>query len=150
MSSTAAALGEENGGRPASVSNSTIPSEYRSVRPSTSGEPTACSGLMYSSVPTTKPLRVTRSSPALAIARGVAHLAKEAVGRYRDGELGVEHLDRDPPPGRVRGAENRRVPPPPNGGDHRVTVAQRLAHPLDQFASRHGLGSSSVLFGGRI
>src|SRR2546430_7694200 len=66
MSSTAAALGEENGGRPARHSNSTTPREYRSVRPSTSGTPCACSGLMYSSVPTTNPLRVTRSSPELA------------------------------------------------------------------------------------
>src|SRR5467141_1970609 len=71
MSSTAAALGEENGGRPASVSKSTTPSEYRSVRPSMSGAPAACSGLMYSSVPTTKPLRVTRSSPDCAIARAM-------------------------------------------------------------------------------
>src|SRR5881398_3261484 len=68
MSSTAAALTEEKGGRPARHSNNTTPSEYRSVRPSTSGAPSTCSGLMYSSVPTMKPLRVTRSSPELAIA----------------------------------------------------------------------------------
>src|SRR5438034_11652124 len=48
MSSTAAALTDENGGRPARASNSTTPSEYRSVRPSTSGAPAACSGLMRS------------------------------------------------------------------------------------------------------
>src|SRR5438105_1660290 len=71
MSRTAAALTDENGGRPASDSNSTMPSEYRSVRPSTSGLPAACSGLMYSSVPTTKPLRVTRSSPEVAMARAM-------------------------------------------------------------------------------
>ncbi|OLC45933.1 MAG: hypothetical protein AUH68_03685 [Gemmatimonadetes bacterium 13_1_40CM_4_69_5] len=71
MSSTAAALGEENGGRPAMASNRTPPSEYKSLRASTSGNPAACSGLMYSSVPTTKPLRVTRSSPEVAIARAI-------------------------------------------------------------------------------
>ena len=64
-------VGDENGGRPASDSNSTTPSEYTSVRPSTSGAPAACSGLMYSSVPTTNPLRVTRSSPECAMARAI-------------------------------------------------------------------------------
>ena len=72
---------------------------------------------------------------------GVAHLAQEAVGRYGDRELGVKHLDGDPPPRLVGGAENGRVTATPDGGDRGIAIAQRLAHSLDQLASRHSLCS---------
>src|SRR5213079_1570791 len=42
------------------------------------GNPCACSGLMYSSVPTTNPLRVTRSSPELAMALAIPRSTRTA------------------------------------------------------------------------
>ena len=43
---SARALGEENGPHPQSISNTTVPSAYTSLRRSISSVPTACSGLM--------------------------------------------------------------------------------------------------------
>ncbi len=57
---TACGVAAVNGGRPASISYSTHPSEYSSLRPSTSPPPAHASGLMYSGVPITKPASVRR------------------------------------------------------------------------------------------
>src|SRR5439155_902119 len=79
--------------------------------------------------------------------RGVADLAQEPVGGHRHRQLRMEHLDRHPLTGLVVGAEDGRVAAPPDRGDHGVAVTQRLAHPLDQVAARHG--SLPVLPAGR-
>ena len=69
----ACALGPVNGGSPASISYTTAASAYTSLRASTRLSPLACSGLMYSTVPTAMPPPVSvqpgvlpRSSISLA------------------------------------------------------------------------------------
>ncbi len=74
---TACALGPVNGGSPASISYSTAASAYTSLRASTRAVPLACSGLMYSAVPTAIPPPVSearseaRSSISFAIPKSV-------------------------------------------------------------------------------
>ena len=63
MRSVRVAVSPVNGTLPVSSSNSTMPTEYRSARPS-SVSPRPCSGLMYSGVPHTRPGRVSAPRPA--------------------------------------------------------------------------------------
>ena len=58
------AVGPVNGVRPASISYSTHPRLYTSLRPSSSTAPPACSGLMYAGVPTEVPVWVSVSAAA--------------------------------------------------------------------------------------
>src|SRR2546421_88780 len=97
---------------------------------------------MYSSVPTTKPLRVTRSSPELAIARAIPRSTSTAPpGGTGDGQLGMQPLDGHVGAARVPPREDAGVPAPAHRGDHAVAIAQGLADPVDQIASRHGIPS---------
>ena len=61
----ACALGPVNGGSPASISYSTAASPYTSERASIRFSPLACSGLMYSAVPTVIPVPVIEDPPAV-------------------------------------------------------------------------------------
>ncbi len=70
-----------NGGSPVSISNNTQPRLYTSARPSTSSSPAACSGLMYSGVPTAIPTAVTRIPPAALTAR---EMPKSATSAWPD------------------------------------------------------------------
>ena len=57
--SVSAGVFPRNGGRPVSNSNSTTPSEYRSVCGHGSGLPRICSGAMYRNVPSVRPSAVS-------------------------------------------------------------------------------------------
>ena len=72
------AVAPPNGGWPASISYSTQPIAYRSLRPSRSRVAAACSGLMYVGVPRAKPVSVSRLSPAAVMARATPKSATTA------------------------------------------------------------------------
>ena len=67
----ACAVGPVNGGAPVSISYTTQPRAYRSLRPSTPPSSVPCSGLMYAGVPSAIPVSVSRSLPAALIARAI-------------------------------------------------------------------------------
>ena len=56
------------GASPVSISNSTQPRLYKSLRPSSAASASACSGLMYAGVPTASPVWVSRPSARVLIA----------------------------------------------------------------------------------
>src|SRR5262245_10349921 len=68
---------------------------------------------------------------------GVADFTEEPVGGDGDGELGVQHLDRDAVPGLVERPENRGVAAPADRCDDFVAVPQRLPHSFDEVPTRH-------------
>ena len=72
--------------------------------------------------------------------RGVADFTQKPVGRDRDGELGMQDLDRDLPALRVERAEQGGVAAPPDGGDDVVARAERFLHALDEIAGHAGIG----------
>jgi hypothetical protein len=88
---TTTRLGPWNGGAPASISYATMPSAYRSLRPSISS-PAACSGLMYAGVPTATPCPVLVLPPSPAIARAIpksASMARPVAARAERSPLDV-------------------------------------------------------------
>ena len=52
---TESVVGPVKGWRPLTISNTTHPRLYTSLRPSSLGSPSACSGLMYAAVPSVVP-----------------------------------------------------------------------------------------------
>ena len=74
----ASAVSATNGGRPATISYSTIPSEYMSLRGS-AASPLACSGEKYVAVPITEPSCVRPSSWPASIARAMPKSATLAT-----------------------------------------------------------------------
>ena len=78
-----------NGSSPQSIWYATTPSEYRSLRPSTSRSPADCSGLMNAGVPIAMPVAVRRALPSLiarampksvTIGRLLARVEQDVVG----------------------------------------------------------------------
>ena len=69
---------------------------------------------------------------------GVANLAQKPIGGDGDGELGMQHLDRDPAAVHIEGAVERGIAAAPHRGDDVIAIAQRLADPPDQFPSHRG------------
>jgi hypothetical protein len=66
------------GGSPTNISYTTAPNEYTSVRPVSSRSPVACSGLMYSGVPSDSPVSVSRVPPAALTASAIPKSATRA------------------------------------------------------------------------
>ncbi len=66
------------GGSPTSISYTTAPREYRSLRAVSSRSPVACSGLMYSGVPSERPVSVSRVPPAALTASAIPKSATSA------------------------------------------------------------------------
>ena len=75
--------------------------------------------------------------------RGVADFTQEAVGGDRNDQLGMQHFDGHVGAARIPTREDARVATPADRCDHGVAIAQGLADPLDQVASRHGVPSPS-------
>ena len=72
----------KNGGRPVANRYSVAPSPYTSVRSSTSGSPSACSGDRYRGVPIVAPARVSRLvSCSLAMPKSISTARPEASTR---------------------------------------------------------------------
>ena len=115
--------GPVNGGCPASISYSTQPSAYRSLRPSSSRSPAACSGLMYAGVPIATPVPVS-CSPARAVDRPRdAEVGDERVPALEQDVLGLDVAVDDA--ARVRVARARRRPRGRSAARRRPGAASR-------------------------
>ncbi len=71
LTSIIGVFGAVKGSSPESIWYPTMPSEYRSLRPSISRSPAHCSGLMNAGVPIAVPVAVSRESLPCVIARAM-------------------------------------------------------------------------------
>ena len=85
---TACPVTPVNGGSPASISYSTAPRLYTSLRASSCRSAVACSGLMYCGVPMLRPVSVRRGPPASRTASAMpksASIASPSCSRMFSG-----------------------------------------------------------------